>query len=55
MYKKDDFNTDKPIQTYKGNFIRETEVYVSQHCTPMARRFTLNNSPCDCYAKNLSF
>ena len=29
MYKKDDFNTDKPIQTYKGNFIRETEVYVS--------------------------
>ena len=29
MYKKDYFNTDKPIQTYKSNFIRETEVYVS--------------------------
>ena len=43
---KDHFNTDKcrfePIQ---GDFIRETEVYVAQCCTPMARHFTLNDSP----------
>ena len=56
MYKKDDFNTDEyQIEPIQGNFIRETEVYVAQCCTPMAERFTLNDSPCDYYAKNLSF
>ena len=52
---KDDFNTDKcrfePIQS---DFIRETKVYVTQRCTQMAQHFALNNSPCDCWAKNLS-
>ena len=47
-YKKDNFRTDKcwakPIQS---DFISETEVYVTQCCTPMTWHFALNNSPCD--------
>ena len=36
MYKKDDFNTDKcQFEPIQGDFIRETEVYVTQCCTPM--------------------
>ena len=56
MYNKDDFNIKKcQFEPIQGNFIRKTEVYVTLRCTPMALHFALNDSPCDCYAKNLSF